>query len=181
MLYNLESPLFATGDLVHLHDTKSRLAEFFIWNEGNAKFLQFVKPRAVAQERLTLSTLLTADYLRADIGIPIFSPLARTALEKHARGQIEFFECVVVCDGEDCQFFLGKVINYLPLVDRKLSEFRTLALGERILSKAVFRQDVEHGFLIARDAEFCERLVVTDRFASLCRSENLNIRCEQPV
>lgn len=180
-LYGLEATVSAAGDIVNLADGKGRIAAYFIWNEGNDKAFQFSKPRADAQGRVKLKDLLAADYLQANIGVPIFSAKGKNILASSIPDHVRFYECLVSCEGQEQVFFLCKVLSYLPLVDKQRSSFRTLSEGEKILTQAVYRDDIEQEFFIARDAEFHERLVVSQGFVELCQREGLHIRFGAPV
>ncbi len=180
-VYGIESPISSEGDIFVLPDSKGRLAAFFIWNEGDGKFLQFSKIRAQAQERVRLNEVRSADYLRANIGIPIFSAKAKDFINNIIPNDLKFYECEISCEGTEEIFFLCKVMKYLPLVDRQKSSFRTLSGGEQILTNAVYRIDIDEEFYIARDTEFCERLVVSKKFVDLCRSERFHIEFVDPV
>jgi hypothetical protein len=179
--YRLESTVVADGDVVDLHNPNGRISSFFIWDRGDDKSLAYAKPRAEAQELIRLRDVLETDYLRASIGVPLFSYKARTVLAGALPGEIRFYDCTVRCDDSELPFFLGKVLRYLPLVDEERSRFRTLAAGQRVLSQAVYRTDAGPDFAIARDAEFRERLVVSQRFVDLCHDEGLNVGFAEPV
>jgi hypothetical protein len=180
-LYRLESTLSAEGSIFDLFDPKGRIASFFIWGEGDDKQFRFSKPKAVAQQPITLQAILKSDYLTANIGVPLFSEKARSVLSAHIPDELQFYECVVQCQGQQTTFFLGKTLRYMPLVDQQQSEFRTLTGGEKILSKAAFREDTANQFFIARDVEFQERLVVSQKFVDLCRFERLNVEFSEPI
>jgi hypothetical protein len=180
-LYRLESTVTAGGDIFDLRNPKGRISSFFIWNSGSDKHFQFSKPRAEAQPMIRLQDVLKSDYLKANIGVPIFSEKARSVLSAALPGEIQFYECLVRCQGLEIPFFLGKALMYLPLVDKEQSDFRTLSGGERILTRAVYRATIEQDFSIARDDEFHERLVVSQSFVALCRREALNLKFAEPL
>lgn len=180
-IYDLESPIPSEGDIIVLPDKKGMLAEFFIWNEGDGNFLQFSKLRAQAQGGVKWSAMRTADYLRANIGIPIFSAKAREFLTHRIPNDLQFYECEISCEGREEVFFICKVMKYMKLVDGQRSSFRTLSEGEKILNNVVYRNDLDEDFYIARDVEFCERLVVSEKFVDLCQSERLHIEFGNPL
>lgn len=141
-LYRLESTVTAGGDIFDLLNPKGRIPSFFIRNEGTDKPFRFSKPKAEAQPMIQLQHVLESDYLRANIGVPLFSEKVRAALSATLPGEIQFYECLVRCQGREITFFLGKALMYLPLVNKRQSEFRTLSGGERILTRAVWRRAI---------------------------------------
>lgn len=179
-LFGLESLASNTGGLISLPDSKGRLSSFFIWNKGDGKSLKFKVPCGYAQADVICGKLQVVDYLDADIGIPIFSKKAKEKLLAVAPDEIEFYECVVVCGGKEYSFFLGKALKYLPLIDVERSTFRVLAEGERLLVQAEYLDIQAPTFYMARDQEFCERLVVSQQFYELCEQEGLELGFSKP-
>lgn len=180
-LYRLESRVAAGGDVVNLADPKGRISSFFIWGEGEDKPFRFFKPKAVAQSRVQFADIASADYVQANIGVPIFSENARTVLKAAFPNDLAFYECVVDCRGHMVPFYLGKVLRYLPLVDEAHSEFRTLSEDERVLTRAVYLADGLPIFSIARDERHRERLVVSELFVNRCKATGLTIDFAEPV
>jgi len=180
-LYRLESTIEADGDLVDLRNPQGRISSYFIWDRGDDTSLRYAKPTAEAQDLVRLRDVLDTDYLRADIGVPLFSLKARAVLARELPDEVRFYECTVTCDDRELPFFLGKVLRYLPLVDQERSRFRTLAAGGKVLSQAVYRTSTGDDFAIARDADFRERLVVSQRFVDLCHDAALNVAFAEPV
>jgi hypothetical protein len=179
-LYRLQSMLQAGGDLFDLRDPKRRIFEFFILNEGSDKSLQYSKPRAQAQSRIQVRDVLECDYLDPVGGPPLFSERARAVLSEAMPDQLRFYPCTVECKGREFEFFLGKTLLYLPLVDKENSNYRTLTDGGKILSKAAYRTRFDREFSIARDVDDPTSLVVSQRFVDLCRRESLRIGFDEP-
>ncbi|QKZ02422.1 imm11 family protein [Pseudomonas eucalypticola] len=179
-LLGIKSLVSNVGALISLRDVKGRLSKFFIWNEIDGGFLKFTVPRGEAQAGITPRRLQVVDYLETDIGIPVFSRKAKDRLLEVAPGEVEFYECVVVCKGEEYSFFLGKILKYLPLIDEQRSTFRLLAEGERLLDDAVYKDGTIAEFYMARDREFCERLVVSSQFVELCKQGGLEVGFSKP-
>ncbi len=175
--YNI-SNLNWNGWLIDLSNVKSRLSSFFIWNEGDGKFLNYSKPKGKAQTSCQRDVLINADYLPANIGIPIFSKKAKDIFEKRMPSEMSFYECSIECEGSDELFFLCKVENYLSIIDEEKSSFRRLIDGTKLIDIPSYKYD--ELFFIARDKVFCERLIVSQRFVDICNEENIKmnfIRC----
>ena len=178
--FSLASPANKSGDIFDLKDGKSRLLMYFTLPAGDGKFLQFTRPQAIAQELVKHEDVIAADYLEAQIGIPIFSAKAKLVFEATLPGAMDFFACDVHCDGQIDEFFLAKVNVYLPIIDPERTEFRLVG-SHRLIVKAAYKAANGDDFAIARDVDFCERLVVTDRFVEICQLSGLNIDFSRPT
>ncbi|MCL6353306.1 hypothetical protein [Pectobacterium polaris] len=174
-LYSLESPIESGGDVVDINDSKGRISSYFIWNEGNGSFLKFTTPQGVAQKNIKYSDISEVDFLSANIGVPIFSEKAMHEINNFIPEIIEWAKIVISCNGDDVIYNLCKVNNFLDLIDKENSLFRILSDGDRILSKAVYKKDLKDDFIIARDINFKERLVVSQSFVDFCHSRNIKI------
>ncbi|CNE61280.1 Uncharacterised protein [Yersinia nurmii] len=122
-----------------------------------------------------------ADFLPANIGIPIFSEKAMGAIRDFIPESVKGVECIISCEGRQVTYNLCWVGVYLNLVDEEKSSFRTLSDGDKILTKAIYKSDFQYDFMIARDAEFKERLVVSQGFVDFCHSKKLNVNFGEPI
>ncbi|SUB84233.1 Uncharacterised protein [Pragia fontium] len=166
------------GGLIDFSNAKSRLSSFFIWNEGDGRFLHYSKPKGKAQISFQRDKLINSDYLPANIGIPLFSKKAKDVFEKRISSEMSFYECSVECEGSDELFFLCKVENYLSIIDEEQSSFRQLLDGTKLIDIPSYKCD--ELFFIARDKVFCERLIVSQKFVDTCDEEGIHmdfIRC----
>ena len=107
--------------------------------------------------------------------------MAKEAIEGRILGEASFYECHVTCQDKMLPFYLFKTNKFAHLIDKEKSSFRMLGEGERVISKAVYLDDFDDKFLIARDIEFCERLVVSESFAKICEVSNLTIGFGSPA
>jgi hypothetical protein len=180
-LYSLESPMKSGGDVIDISDPKGRISSYFIWNEGNGSFLNFMTPQGVAQKNIRYSDVSELDFLSANIGVPIFSEKAMHEIDDFISGELEWSKIIISCEGRDVACNLCKVNKFLSLIDKKKSLFRVLSDGEKILSKAVYKDTFEDNFIIARDIDFKERLVVSQVFVDFCHAKNLKINFDSPV
>ncbi|EFO1362400.1 hypothetical protein RCN32_17060 [Escherichia marmotae] len=161
------------GDLISFPDSKGRLFDFFIQDKGDGLFLQYTKPKGIAQENFSVERMKNADYLPAVTGIPIFSVRAKKILEMRIPGKINFYECVIDCKGNDNIFFMGKVNDYLPLISQSESLFRKLSDNRDVIFKPFF--DYKEPFFIARDNTYRNYLVVSEEFVKICKEENIRM------
>lgn len=136
---------------------------------------------AVAQRGYTRANIGTTDYVSASIRIPIFSIRFRDLLGERLSQELEFIPCLIKCGNDSFEFFAGRTLTTLPLVDPGKSQYRKLASGASILLKAAYRDSLETGFLICRDVESRGRFVVSDEFRKLCSLHSLNVEFGTPV
>lgn len=176
-IYALQTIADAAGDIVSFGgDRSNRLSAYFMWGEGDGKFLDFSTPRARAQSRLTSDLIAMADYLDADISIPIFSPKAAQVLGKEIPDEVELHPLTIHASGVELAFFLCKVCMYTSLVDEAHSSFRALSDGTPFLGKAVYYKEFARPFHIARDLKHKSRYIVSQAFVELCDSHGLKLR-----
>lgn len=180
-LYSIESPIKSSGDVIDIRDPKGMLSSYFIWGEGDGKFLNFMTPQGNAQKNIRYSDLSKADFLPANIGIPIFSEKAKHEIDSFIPDQVEWVKITISCEGSNVTYHLCKTKSYLDLVDREQSVFRLLTDGEPVLSKAVYKENIADDFIIGRDVNFKERLVVSQRFVDFCHAKKLKINFDDPV
>lgn len=180
-LYNLETPINADGDVIDICDPKGRISSYFIWNEGNGTFLKFINPQGMAQNKIKHSDICKLDYFSANIGVPIFSEKAMHEIDNFIPGRLEWHKIIISCEEFKIYGYLCKVNNFLTLIDKEKSFFRKLTDGEMVLSKAVYKENFEDDFIIARDIEFKERLVVSQSFVDFCHMKNLKINFDSPI
>lgn len=169
-IYTISSFSFGNA-LVDVLDKKSRLSGFFIWNDGDGKFLSYLEPTCKLQRNLSKDDLENIDYFPANIGIPIFSHKAKSLFECKGITELSLYKCLL--DGESESIYLCKINNYLPIIDNEKTIFRKLTDGTKLIDIPTYKCDAE--FYIARDAVFCERMVVSQKFVDLCNEGGLNI------
>jgi hypothetical protein len=180
-LYGLESTVNSSGDVVELLDSKGRLSSYFIWGRGDGRFLQFSSPSGRTQTKMHFSDVINSDFLEANIGIPIFSKKAQEILSKKLGNEVEFHACKIECEGNSVVFYLCNVLKMSSLIDENRTSFRNLPEGDRIITQAIYQDDVKDDFYIARDENFRERLVVSEKFVSLSQAEKLDVSFGRPV
>ncbi|MCU7064594.1 hypothetical protein K7R09_22600 [Serratia ureilytica] len=166
---------FTFGDnLIYFLDPKSRLSCFFIWNEGDGKFLSYSRPKGKMPSVLSSDIFNLHDYFPASLGIPIFSKRAKAVFERKVSSEMLFYECAVENVTET--MLLCKVNNYFSIIDEEASTFRELGDGSKLIDVPAYKCDRE--FFIARDSIYCERIIVSQQFVDLCNEEQLNIGFE---
>ncbi|MCS3411525.1 RHS domain-containing protein, partial [Serratia marcescens] len=156
-------------------DPKSRLSSFFIWNEGDGKFLSYSLPKGKMPSASSSDIFNLHDYFPASLGIPIFSKRAKAVFERKVSSEMLFYECAVENVTET--MFLCKVNNYFSIIDEEASTFRELEDGSKLIDVPAYKCDRE--FFIARDSIYCERIIVSQQFVDLCNEEQLNIGFER--
>lgn len=80
---------FTFGDnLICFPDPKSRLSSFFIWNEGDGKFLSYSLPKGKMPSASSSDIFNLHDYFPASLGIPIFSKRAKAVFERKVSSEM---------------------------------------------------------------------------------------------
>ncbi len=161
--------------IVDFKDGADRIFDYFILNKGDGKFLDFTKPVAIAQSGYNKKNITTTDFLKASIGVPVFSASFKEKMEAELKDDLEFVECTVNCQGESFTFYAGKINTHIDLVDKEKSAYRTLTDGSSRLMRAVYREEFAQSFLIARDAEIKAKNVVSEDFKKLVEERGLKI------
>ncbi len=173
-IYTISSFSLGNG-VIDFSDPKSRLSSFFIWNEGDGKFLSYSLPKGKVQSTMRSDKLMVSDYFPANIGVPIFSQRAVSIFERRIASEMSFYKCTVENVSETLS--LCKVNNYLPIIDEERTTFRELIDGTKLIDIPAYKCDKD--FFIARDSVFCERMIVSQLFVDLCNEEGANIEFSQ--
>ncbi|BEN54332.1 hypothetical protein SMKC058_15960 [Serratia marcescens] len=173
-IYTISSFSLGNG-VIDFSDPKSRLSSFFIWNEGDGKFLSYSLPKGKVQSTMRSDKLMVSDYFPANIGVPIFSQRAVSIFERRIASEMSFYKCTVENVSETLS--LCKVNNYLPIIDEERTTFRELIDGTKLIDIPAYKCDKD--FFIARDSVFCERMIVSQLFVDLCNEEGVNIEFSQ--
>lgn len=174
-VYNLLTTVNHSLAIIDVKDGSGRIFDYFILNEGDGRFLDFTRPVAIAQSGYTPSNITGTDFINASIGIPVFSARFKEQMEEELRNDLQFVECTVKCQNQDFVFYMGKITTFVDLVDRDRSAYYTLTDGTRELTEAVYLEEFEQPFLIARDKEDSSRSVVSETFKKLVEDKNLRI------
>ncbi|EPN1383145.1 hypothetical protein ACVGDE_004281, partial [Providencia stuartii] len=61
-IYTISSSFSLGNGVIDFSDPKSRLSSFFIWNEGNDKFLSYSLPKGKVQSTMRSDKLMVSDY-----------------------------------------------------------------------------------------------------------------------
>lgn len=174
-LYYLNSPAKSNGDLISISDKQHRIANYFIWNKSDGKFLNFSKVIGLAQEYLTEEKILQSDYLDCNMSIPIFSKRARDTILDTLPKSMDFQEMSILSQKKELKFYAGKCLNYYNIINNDKSIYRLLTDGSRILSEPVFNLEIENNFSLARDIENPQIIVASEIFRDVCRKNHLQI------
>lgn len=175
-LYKIEAPWNNKyPGYVVFKDSQSRLSDFFIYNNGTDKFLNYTLPLGVAQLEIKQLDILNADFLAALPSILVFSKKAKAVLEKVASNEMEFYECAIQFSDNEHSFYISKIKNYLSLIDFERSSYETNMDGKKELDfwNTIYKCD--SFFYIARDQTHKFICIVSQSFVDLCQKEQLNI------
>ena len=176
-IFELKTTAQAEGDLVSFGgDRSGRLMNYFVRDIGDGKFLRFTRLQAKAQELLTSDVMKSADFIDADISIPIFSIKAAEMLMAEIPEQCEFYPLFIDVRGEEVEFRLCKIKVYTNLINAERSSWVTLSEDTRLIDQPVFFSSFKHPFLIARDQAHPGYWAVSTSFVELCLRHGLAVR-----
>ena len=168
--YELFTTVWHPDAMIDISDNDHHIFDFFISCTGNGKFLESARLTAKAQEGYTRNNITTTDYLEASIGVPVFSERFVDTLGEQVKEDVDFFECFVQCNREEFLFYVGKVKRIISnLIDQENSLYMTLTDGEQILKRAIFIEQIDTPFFLARDMDFKTRWVVSEEFKDLVK------------
>ena len=162
-------------NVFNIKDGSNRIFDFFILNKNNGKFLEFTKPILSTPEEMDLSKIKETDFYPVNISVPLFSERAYEFLSSTLINEVLFFECETANFSLDQKLFLAKIINYLPLIDKEKTEYRTLRDGDKIPISYTIKlvKTDNYDFLIARDIEYPSLVVVSEEFVSIYKKNDL--------
>ena len=142
------------------HQRQEELYDFLA--DDNEGLLQH-SPVLVADNRLTLTSIQTLDYLESFLPAPIFSKRAKKRIEEMAGDDVLFYPCKVNLRGELLEFYLAKIFRKLPIIDMENCPFRTLSNGKKIPTYPYRFTSQEVEFTLARDCFYPSTFVVSSK------------------
>ena len=174
-LYYPHSPATVSGDLVDISDKQNRISSYFIWNEGDGKFLKFTKLQGIAQDFISENEMRHSDYLDCNMSLPIFSKKARDILQRGMPDEMEFHDLAIVKNNQRFDFAICKCLKYVQLVNSSASTYAALTDGMPALSKPVLNATCDTDFFIARDSVERQVFAVSQKLIDICKMNDLHI------
>lgn len=179
MWYFLQSALNKPNTFIEINGSYNNMTNFFLSNIDNDKFIKNVKFSAVAQSGFTKKTLLEVDYLN-DIrmgNIPVFSERFVDCMNEYLSHVVEFYPCNILFDGRDYKFYISRIKQILPAIDKEASGYRLLADGSRIIDEPIIiRKEVEQSLLIVRDVSYKSIVIVSELFKEIAFKKKMKIK-----
>lgn len=174
-LFKLRAMANGGGDIINLRDSRGRLSGYFIFNDGDGKFLQHMKLRAEAQENLRAEEILHADFLQCNINIPVFSKKAVEVFVREIPDALEFHSIEIQAGGSGYEYYLTKILTCTNVIDSERSTFLEMNGVDGIIDVPTYRSKFDSIFYIARDSSYPPYIVVSDKFVDLCIENCLNV------
>lgn len=143
-------------------------------DEEIERTLQSVK--FVAGEAYTLENIEETDFICSVYRALLFSKRFVERVGNTMSEDVMFFPCELICDGVGLDWYVAKIIQRIPIIDKEASTYQTLSGGYKIIIHARYRKDIEEPFYIARDVEVGARFVVSELFMDLCKENGLLIK-----
>ena len=124
-----------------------------------------------AQHGITKKIAEEIDYLPAFVSIPLFSQRASKIILEECDG-IDFIPCCILVDGAQFDFFIGRIHQFLPLINHEASN-----QAERLspLAPIIINSEIKRSFFLARDTEDRTKIICSNEFRELCIERKLNI------
>ena len=177
MLFILNSTIFSPYALIDIEKFRKIYYDFFIKLEGDGKFLNFTTIKFKAQEGFTKNNIREEDFLNCSTPLPVFSERFVRSVSKELVNDLQFYPCTVVCDGNNYNFFIGKILRYELLINEELSDYRLLCDGTKIISRVKYNEKIKNEeIFIARDIKELYIFLVNENFKHLIESKGLNIK-----
>lgn len=183
MLYELRTSILNELAIVDLSSIKEKDYEeyynYFIEGLNDRKFLEHQKLVFTAQQGYNSNNIEKIDYLKCSSSVPIFSQQFVEILQDKLRQDMEFIPCKVICDNISYDFYVGRILNFIQLIDKEKSEYYELSEGEKIMDIPVFSSSVNTDFYIARDSEEKNLYAITDKMKEVLIEHNFNIKLKE--
>lgn len=183
MLYELRTNILNELAIVDLSSIKekdySEYYNYFIEGFNDREFLTHKKLVFTAQQGYNSDNIEKIDYLKCSSPVPIFSQRFVEALQDNLEQDIEFIPCKVICNNISYDFYVGRILKFLPLIDKEKSEYYELSEGEKIIDIPVFSSSVNTDFYIARDSEEKYIYAITDRMKEFLIKHNFNVKLKE--
>ncbi|MWP50398.1 MULTISPECIES: hypothetical protein [unclassified Gilliamella] len=179
MLYELRTSILNEFAIVDLSSIKEKYYEkyynYFIEGFNDRRFLEHKKLVFTAQQGYNSNNIVKIDYLKCSSPVPIFSQRFVKTLHNKLSQDIEFIPCKVICNNIIYDFYVGRILNFIQLIDKEKSEYYELSEGEKIIDIPVYSSSVNMDFYIARDSEEKNLYAITDKMKEMLTEYNFNI------
>lgn len=176
-IYSLRTTVDNPDAIVDFSGSADRIADYFIHNRGDGKFLQHSPLRAVAQSGYTPDALEGTDFVAASLRIPLFSSRFVEALAPMLKDEVQFHPCTVTSADREVEFHAAKILMFLDLLQ---SSQPRPSLGRPLLG-AKYREEFDRAFLMARDTTSRARYVVSQPLRDAVEREGLRVGFAEPV
>ena len=178
MWYYLDSATWKGETMIEPDSKNPELYEFFVLNK-DSKIMNYIRLRAKGQRGLTGKMLESLDYLQPlGWNIPVFSNRFVDKLSDSLRNCLGFYPCSIYNKtGGEYEFYFGRILNILPVIDEEKSGYRLLTDGSKIIDEPVIiRQEIDESLLMVRDLNEPATPVVSSLFKQMVEENNLKIK-----
>ncbi|MBO5186609.1 MAG: hypothetical protein J6B91_06110 [Prevotella sp.] len=165
-------------NLIVYQNNNDRLMEYFVFNDNDGSFLQYIALTGVPQRKIKQDVLDVCDYLKGNICIPMFSERFVNLMGPILKDEVLFYPIDIINDNTHTTFFATKIIKYMELIDDEQTakaEDKDRENGIMFSSPIVFQENIAP-FLIARDINEPFRWFVSDDFKSICNKNRLRVK-----
>jgi hypothetical protein len=177
MLYSLITPINKSNAIIDLEKNNNKILDFFQSNIlTDANFLEIV---FLAQKGYNKENITKADFLNTSCGIIVFSKTAKEVMERETIKDIDFYPCIVKCNGENYEFYAVKIKTYENIINKEASIYRNLSDGRKVIMLPVFLNLEYNKFYFAKDSDFKHIYCVSEKTANLIDKYELNIKLKK--
>lgn len=177
-IYCIEPHNSNRTNLIVYQNNIDRLMGYFVYNDNDGNFLQYIKLAGVPQTIFNQDVLTARDYLKGNMCIPMFSERFVNLMASILKNEALFYPIDIINNNIHTTFYLTKILKYMDFIDyeeTKNAVNEDRENGVFFSSPIVFNPNLAP-FLIARDKKEQFRWYVSDVFKSLCEKNRLRIK-----
>lgn len=176
MWYTLMANLNKRESYIEINGSYDRFYGYFLDLDDNVNLGNIT---ATTQEGLTNKDLSRLDYLDEVRmpNLPIFSKKFFDLMSYNLKEFMTLHPCSITFQNTIFTFYIGRILNVIPMIDYDKSGFRLLTDGSKVLDTPIFiRDDINQDIIIARDIDNETYFFVNNTFKEMVESQNLNIK-----
>lgn len=177
-IYCIDSVISKLRTRIVFQNNNERLMGYFIFNDNDGNFLQYIKLAGVPQKDIKQDVLDTCDYLKGNIDIPIFSQRFVNLMGPILENEVSFYPIDIYNNNTHNTFYLTRILRYMDFIDYEKTAHainKDRENGVFFSSPIVFKTNLTP-FLIARDINEPFRWFISDDFKQSCKNNKLKIK-----
>ncbi|EFR56214.1 hypothetical protein POZ07_22105 [Bacteroides uniformis] len=177
-IYCIDSVISKLRTRIVFQNNNERLMGYFIFNDNDGNFLQYMKLTGIPQKDIKQDVLDTCDYLQGNIDIPIFSQRFVNLMTPILKNEVYFYPIDIYNNNTHTTFYLTKILKYMDFIDYEKTAHainKDRENGIFFSSPIVVKTNLTP-FLIARDIKEPFRWFISDEFKQYAKKNRLKIK-----